>query len=42
MNLFLRLLWLRLSAHRRGPVSLWDTVSTPFRVAPTDLDPCST
>ena len=39
MNLFLRLLWLRLSAHRRGPVSLWDTVSTPFRVAPTDLDP---
>lgn len=39
MNLYFRLLGLWLRARRRGPVGLWDTVVTPFRVVPTDLDP---
>jgi acyl-CoA thioesterase FadM len=38
MNLWLRLLWLRVRLLRRRPVTLWDTIRTPFRVAPTDLD----
>lgn len=38
MNLYLRMLvlWLRNRGARR--TSVWDTVSTPFRVLPTDLD----
>lgn len=38
MNLWLRLLLLRLQVARRPRVGIWDTVRTPFRVAPTDLD----
>lgn len=38
MNLILRLLWLRLRARARGPLSVWDVARTPFRVLPTDLD----
>ncbi len=38
MNLWLRLLRVRLAAARGQRTSLWDTVVTPFRVAPTDLD----
>lgn len=38
MNLFFRLLLLRLRARRRGPVGLWETTRTPFRVLPSDLD----
>jgi acyl-CoA thioesterase FadM len=38
MNLWLRLVWLRIRLRRRRPVGIWDTVRTPFRVAPSDLD----
>lgn len=38
MNLWLRLLRVRLTASRRGRTGLWDTVVTRFRVVPTDLD----
>lgn len=38
MNLLWRLLWLRLTLRRRGPIGVWDTARTPFRVWPTDLD----
>lgn len=38
MNLFFRLVWVRLAALWRGRVGLWDRVRTPFRVVPTDLD----
>ncbi|MWB97206.1 acyl-CoA thioesterase [Agromyces seonyuensis] len=38
MNLYLRLLLLRLNAERRGRLGVWDTSRTPFRVVPTDLD----
>lgn len=38
MNLYLRLLYL-IAVHRfRRRASLWDTVETPFRVWPADLD----
>ena len=41
MNLYLRLLLLRLRVRLRPGrrPSLWDETRTPFRVAPTDLDP---
>ncbi len=43
MNLYFRLLLLQLRVRLRPRVgrrsSLWDTVRTPFRVVPTDLDP---
>ncbi|WP_062134002.1 acyl-CoA thioesterase [Demequina aestuarii] len=38
MNLWLRLLRVRLAAQRGARISLWDTVATRFRVVPTDLD----
>jgi acyl-CoA thioesterase FadM len=38
MNLYFRLLWLQLTARLRPAVGLLDTVLTPFRVLPTDLD----
>ena len=38
MNLWLRLLRVRLAAQRGPRVSLWDTVATRFRVVTTDLD----
>lgn len=38
MNLYLRLLSTYLAARRRGPLGIWDTAKTPFRVLPTDLD----
>lgn len=38
MNLWLRLLRVRMSASRRGAIELWDTAVTRFRVVPTDLD----
>ncbi|MFN3865260.1 MAG: acyl-CoA thioesterase [Demequina sp.] len=38
MNLWLRLLRVRLAAGRGGRTSLWDTSVTRFRVVPTDLD----
>lgn len=38
MNLWIRLLLLRVAAIRRGRVRMWDTVRTPFRVSPSDLD----
>jgi acyl-CoA thioesterase FadM len=41
MNLYLRLMWLtlRLRLRPRRALTLWDEARTPFRVAPTDLDP---
>jgi acyl-CoA thioesterase FadM len=39
MNLYFRLLLVWLRSRRRGPMDLWDTATTPFRVVPTDLDP---
>lgn len=39
MNLYFRLLLLRLRTRRARRVSLWDEARTPFRVVPTDLDP---
>jgi acyl-CoA thioesterase FadM len=38
MNLFFRLLWLRLVTRFRPPCSLLGPCRTPFRVLPTDLD----
>ena len=38
MNLWWRLLRLRLTARRRGHASMWEDGVTRFRVAPTDLD----
>jgi acyl-CoA thioesterase FadM len=38
MNLFLRLLWLRLAGRFRPRSSLLGPIRTPFRVMPTDLD----
>lgn len=38
MNLYLRLLLLRLRTRRAPRVEIWDTVRTPFRVTPGDLD----
>ena len=38
MNLFLRLLWLRLFGRFRARTGLLGPVRTPFRVLPTDLD----
>ncbi|MFW2514204.1 acyl-CoA thioesterase [Demequina sp. SO4-13] len=38
MNLWLRLLRVRLAAQRGERIGLWDTAVTTFRVAPTDLD----
>lgn len=38
MNLYWRLLLLRLRLLRARRISIWDTVRTPFRVVPTDLD----
>ena len=38
MNLYLRMLWLMTAGRLRRRSSLWDAVSTPFRVWPTDLD----
>ena len=38
MNLFMRLLWLRLVGRFRSSVDLLGPVRTPFRVWPTDLD----
>jgi YbgC/YbaW family acyl-CoA thioester hydrolase len=39
MNLYFRLLLLWMRSRRKGPLDLWDTAKTPFRVVPTDLDP---
>ena len=39
MNLYFRLLLLRLRTRRASRLSLWDEARTPFRVVPTDLDP---
>lgn len=38
MNLFLRLLWLRLAGRFRPSGGLLGPIRTPFRVLPTDLD----
>jgi acyl-CoA thioesterase FadM len=38
MNLFFRLLWLRLVTRWRPPCPLMGPCRTPFRVLPTDLD----
>ncbi|MBD5380392.1 acyl-CoA thioesterase [Clavibacter sepedonicus] len=38
MNLYFRLLLMRLTARRRGRLSIWDTARTAFRVLPNDLD----
>lgn len=38
MNLYLRLLLLRLAVLWRPRITLWDTAVTPFRVFPSDLD----
>jgi YbgC/YbaW family acyl-CoA thioester hydrolase len=38
MNLYARLLWLLTRRHRRPTLTIWDTVRTPFRVWPNDLD----
>lgn len=38
MNLYLRLLLLRLRSPRRPRVGAWDVARTSFRVVPTDLD----
>lgn len=38
MNLWFRMLMLWLRNRNAPPVEVWDTVTTPFRVAPTDLD----
>lgn len=38
MNLYLRLLLLRLRTRRAGRLGVWDTAVTPFRVLPNDLD----
>ena len=38
MNLYWRMLLLRLRWLRARRISIWDTARTPFRVVPTDLD----
>ena len=38
MNLWFRLLWALISWRSRGPLSVWDMGSRPFRVWPSDLD----
>lgn len=38
MNLYLRLVLLGLTSHRRPRIDLWDTATLGFRVLPTDLD----
>jgi acyl-CoA thioesterase FadM len=38
VNLYLRLLVMRLTARRRGRLGIWDTARTAFRVLPNDLD----
>jgi acyl-CoA thioesterase FadM len=38
MNLYFRLLWLRLLSRRRPPCTVLGPCVTPFRVLPTDLD----
>jgi acyl-CoA thioesterase FadM len=38
MNLFLRLLWLKLAGRFRPRAGLLGPIRTPFRVLPTDLD----
>ncbi len=38
MNLYLRLLLLRIRTRQAARIGLWDTAVTRFRVAPTDLD----
>ncbi|MBB1500803.1 acyl-CoA thioesterase [Propioniciclava sp. MC1683] len=38
MNLYWRMLLLRLRWLRARRLSIWDTARTPFRVVPTDLD----
>ncbi|HHU39317.1 MAG TPA: thioesterase [Propionibacterium sp.] len=38
MNLWWRMLLLRLRWLRAGRISIWDTARTPFRVLPSDLD----
>ena len=38
MNLYLRLMFLRLRSRRRTPLGIWDTAVTPFRVTVSDLD----
>lgn len=38
MNLYFRLLLLRVLALVRPKLTIWDTARTPFRVMPTDLD----
>lgn len=38
MNLYLRMLLLMVRNRRASSTSVWDTVTTPFRVVPTDLD----
>lgn len=38
MNLYLRLLWLKLFGRFRPRAGLLDPIRTPFRVLPTDLD----
>jgi acyl-CoA thioesterase FadM len=38
VNLYFRLLLMRLTSRRRGRLGLWDTARTGFRVLPTDLD----
>lgn len=38
MNLWLRLLWLRFVLRRSAPADLFDDVTLPLRVWPTDLD----
>lgn len=38
MNLYMRLLLMRLTTRRRGPMSLWDRGVLRFRVTPADLD----
>jgi YbgC/YbaW family acyl-CoA thioester hydrolase len=38
VNLYLRLLLVRLRSRRAGRLGVWDTAVTPFRVLPNDLD----
>lgn len=38
MNLYLRMLWLWLRSRNAPHVGIWDEVTTPFVVLPTDLD----
>lgn len=38
MNMYLRLLWFLVRVRGRGPLSIWDTSRSRFRVNPLDLD----